>query len=124
MLLLSECWVGQNEKRQFKAPKGMMYRLHSFHATNFSSVANQLFVLDEGLDEPPTSLGFGRPFLALIDLNIDGLFVYGEFDNHKTKFLSMGPLTIAQINSCIQIYGELVIASRTELLIEWFRKGR
>lgn len=44
--------------------------------------------------------------------------------NHKTKFLSLNINNVAATQYKVHVYGQLIPISRTEAIIEWFRKGR
>lgn len=108
---------------RLKAPQGMMFVIQSIHVANAGSdVANNLFVLDYLVED---QVGQITPsdWISSVRLLTTG---HNEFVNdlhHQCKYISI--LTDANVPNCrVTIHGRLINASRTQLLIEWYRKGR
>ena len=111
--------------QQFKAPTGMMYMVESIHFVNLTIEAGTLiYVADYNIHpnnvtdnkEPSNWLAI-HECDAISDIQINGI-------NEKTKFLIAHKNSSTLILGRVTVYGSLVKASRTQLLIEWFRKVR
>lgn len=111
--------------QQFKAPTGLMYMVESIHLINLTAeVGTLIFVGDYNLhvlsatdSKEPTNWLAIHHCDTVSDIMIRGI-------NEKTKFLIAHKNSSTLINGRITVYGTLVKASRTQLLIEWFRKVR
>lgn len=127
MLLISNS-VFEGDFPTYKAPKGKMYFVEAILFAVTTGLSNVVaVVLDEAVEfESNTPFSLQRRIesaLATVNLADDrSFFVHGI--NHKTKYLTFGANSISSFVYLFQVYGELVNASKKDLLSEWFRKGR
>lgn len=115
-----------NGIHRFKAPIRHMYEIHSIYGSIFSGGSNFVSIVDYLLEDEVTSIPNTVDTIALITSNIAGTqFQFNLPVPAKTKFISVGPGNDSTVFSThIYINYELIKASKTELLMEWFRKGR
>ena len=122
MLLISKNFTGTNQ--QHKAPRNMMWIVESISISSETSVnAHLMFVDREARPSVITSLantiqriiGSFSLTIAGVDKEITGI-------NQKTKYVSVGLNVAGSPDVKYQVFGELIRASRKELLIEWFTK--
>ncbi len=109
--------------RRYKAPRGMMYIINIIHVSVATTATNTFGVVDHAIDqEDQNSIANGN-FIFSIDT---GSAINDSLENLKikTKFFTIGFFGSNAAAVRVAIFGELVTVSRTELLIEWFRKGR
>ena len=110
---------------RYKAPVNTMYNITGINFSNFLSVSAELFVYDYLLEDDITDDDSGSSnFIATFNTAIAGTSHFIDSINHKTKFITIGKNTGTSIACQVQIYGDIVPVSKTDLLIEWFRKGR
>ena len=125
-LLITEVFSNATDRRRFKAPRNMLYLLTGYTLTNFGSAGTRFFLIDQSL-EPETdtvNLGNDKQYLINWDLAIDGHSLSFNGMDHKAKYITMGGQSQAvNINVSVQIWGDVVKATKLELLWEWFRKG-
>lgn len=124
MLLLSELFL--DGAIRIKAPKGKIFEIDTIYFNNGMAVAGGLvFVLDYVVEEEITdAYSSVSEFLAAFSTDIAGSFMSIPDVKHRTKYLTITKAGTGGVVSHIAIYGELVKAPRTELIFEWFRKGR
>lgn len=111
---------------RFKAPKGLQYKISGICFSNINVVAGVVvFVVDYlAEDELTDSMIRTVPNIAAWNsaLSSSGIFINNM--DHKTKFITIAKNSTAPVRTIINIYGDLVPISRTEAILEWFRKGR
>lgn len=108
----------------YKAPIRMMYFIETITVAVIGTIVGYIVVQDTLNERFADTLVGQRDIIAA--------FSGGSLDdqptvsgiNHKSKFLSVGKTSSAAMDARILIYGELVPATTTELILEWFRKGR
>ena len=121
MLLIST--VFNDIVLNYKAHKGMLYFIEGILFSNDSGVGGQIRIYDEIIEDAP-DVTTRAGFMACFSPSTDGSNLFVGNINHKTKYISILKNVVATVNVDIVIYGELIKASKTDLLIEWFRKGR
>lgn len=110
----------------FKAPKGFMYEIFDIHFSILVGGSNGIGVVPYQLEDEVVFLSTTTSeFLAFMPTDIAGniadfAFTKGE----KTKYITIAIQDSTAIGVIIIIHYELTHASRTELILEWFRKGR
>ncbi len=124
MLLISEFWNGDPIKRVFKAPLNTMFLIKAYSITSASTAADQFIGLTRAVEELDQILSNNEDYFLEVDLQINGLTHFVTDIDEKAKFITLGPKIGASITSGVQIYGEFIKASTSELIWEWFRKGR
>ncbi len=124
MLLIAEEFL--DDILRFKAPRGQQYFVTAIAMVNLLAVNNVFsFVIDFlSEDQQTDSLIRSAPFLAGIVTTVSGHNIVIQDINHKTKFLTIGKNSTTAVRVFVSIYGKLIPISRTDALIEWFRKGR
>jgi len=124
MLLISQTKNADGARRSYKAPKNQMFDISHVTIGGFAVAQGALIIVDESLEEPGADLGLERQYLVFYDMAIDGQLV-SILIKHKCKFLTIGGRNSSTaISYTVQVFGEFVNASRTDLIWEWFRKGR
>lgn len=123
MLLISVVMDDKVIRR--RAPQGFMYQIDSIKLSNGIALAGFAFVSPYEYEDEIDDIfaNVARDFLVTMDMNLTGNIEFTNIDT-KTKYLSFGK-DIA--NSCkvgISVYGKLVKGTRTELIMEFLRKGR
>jgi len=110
---------------RFKAPRGLQYFIESISMVNQTAINNILVMVIDFLAEDEQTDSFNRssPSIANMITTIGGLHTFINSINHKTKFISIGKNSTAGVTTFINIYGKLIPISRTDTLLEWFRKG-
>lgn len=99
-----------------------MWHITGILVTNLSSSAGLLVILDREVDPAITELpASGAIFLH--DAFIDGSSQFVDNMDHKTKYITMGRNDTSNIGMGVIIFGDIIKASRRELIIEWFRGG-
>lgn len=113
--------------KRFKAPRGFMYEIWDIHFMVFTAGAGILTIVNYLLEDEVTTISVRRSegILASFSSTIAGqaedfTFTKGE----KTKFITGARDGSNTMGVIAIIHYELIKASRTELLLEWFRKGR
>lgn len=122
MKLMSEFLTSQGIRR-FKAPKGLQYLITGIYLAVFEATTGNAYVLDYLVEDEITVVLVitEQNVLSMISTNvIDNSFI--DNLNHKTKYLTLG--TVGNANCLFVVFGELIHLSKTEAIIEWFRKGR
>lgn len=128
-MIISKFFDSNSDPVKFKAPKGFMYNIFDIHfsvtlaGSNIVGVLN--YLLEDEVDQDDWNVANAEGVLAIIATNIAGQaedfnFTKGEM----TKFISIAANTSTVFACFIIIHFELVKASKTELILEWFRKGR
>lgn len=115
--------VFNDQALNFKAPKNMMYKISGINFSNDSPVGGQIRIFDEQTEDN-VDFTSKTGFIASFGISVDGNSHFIDNIDHTTKFISILKNVAATVNVDIQIYGDLVKASKTDLIIEWFRKGR
>lgn len=111
----------------FKAPKGTMYKIWDVHSTIFAGGANAIGVLNflSELIEDVWNVDDTGGLIAVFDTAITGSTQDFQFTTgEKSKFITIAKDGSSAFAASIIIHYELISASKTELIIEWFRKGR
>jgi len=114
-----------NTLQRRKAPYRTMYKIYSIYGTIVSAANNTMKVVDYGVEDEVVTLG---------DVNEGVIFEMETSVIHSTnfvipfpiisKFLTFGTRLTTAFSGRILVNYELINATRTQLLIEWFRKGR
>jgi len=123
MLLISQRIIQEIPKR-FKAPRHLMYLIDSVIFVITSANANRIVISDRLVDDQATTVNELDGFVMFNPVNTNVNNVQYTNLNVKTKFLTIGMHTTIGATVFVYIFGEYFKASRTDLLIEWFRKGR
>ena len=121
MLLFTTIFDGN--LKSFKAPRNTMWRVDSINFSNQLVVANEeIFVVDRQF--PTATLTVSRTVDHILGvMPTDAIANHQILDiDHKTKYLTIVSEAGTTKDAQISIYGEIIRASRKELLIEWFRK--
>ena len=121
MLLFTTIFTGKIIK--FRAPRNTIWRVDSINFSNQLVVANEeIYVVDR--EFPTSTLIVSRTVDHILGLMpTDAIANHQILDiDHKTKYLTIASDVGTTKDAQISIYGEIVRASRKELLIEWFRK--
>lgn len=108
-----------------KAPTGLMYKINAVHvAITTALAANYLIIADRHLDTPDVSdtLRVGD-IVATFATDLQGNFFISDLDV-ITKWITIGKTNAASMDARVSIYGEFVKGTKTQLIMEWFRKGR
>jgi len=112
---------------RFKAPKSTMYEIHGIFIDIVSAGNNSIGVLNYLVEDQITTKNAGvdfEGFLVAIEGDIQRstniIFPIPEI----TKFISVLTRSSSSFEAFVAINYKLKPATRTELLIEWFRKGR
>lgn len=127
MLLVSELFGSSSSLiKTWKAPRGTMWKVDSLSIVVSDSSTASLVIVDyafeDNVDPGSVSLA-GIDALIFVTANALTQYRLTKMD-HKAKFLSVLINTLVSTNFHVAIYGEIVSASRTDLILEWFRKGR
>lgn len=111
---------------RYKAPKNHMYRVTDIHGSVISNGNNQgVWVIPYLVEPERIAFNPQGEFLAFIVCHIAGQSIDFEFMNaENTKFISLVRRLDANFECAIVIHYELIKASKKELILEWFRKGR
>lgn len=122
-VLISTTFVDQFQR--FKAPRHMMYKISSIHfSVAIALAANQILVFSREL----TPTGIPDDFTTSRDsvIAVKSTEAIGDFQvmdiNEKAKIITVGKDNSGVTNAIVTIYGELIRATKVELIIEWFRK--
>ncbi len=114
--------------KAFKAPKGKMYAISDIHGTVNLAGDNLVSVFDYLKEDLSADVGpslSDEGVLANFATNIAGNHIDFNFMIPQTcKFISIGSESATAFEAILIIAYELITASRTQLLIEWLRKGR
>lgn len=122
MLLISHQFVDNIVR--FKAPQHKMYHVSSIAASNLSAVVDHVHIFSESLeaeDDLDATLRIS-PFATFTSSAIGNFQIQGIDD--IMKYISIGKSNAASVNMWINIYGELKKATKKQLIMEWFMKGR
>lgn len=124
MLLISDRVDQNNPVKRYKAPHHMMYELKILNLTIARETASQgdfLLFLDYLLEDEVTEASGTQSFhyqqiaaneTVSIPLDI------------RTKFVSVIDTTASNYSVGFVLYGDIIKVSKTDLILEWFRKGR
>jgi hypothetical protein len=126
MLLISEVWASQSDRRNFKAPKGVQYKIDTIAFNVMTGAGNQMHIVDYLIeDDSPADIGLSLQSLITFDLNNVPFGLSITDVDHKTKYLSLSPrINTTAFSASISIFGSLVPLSKVDAVMEWFRKGR
>lgn len=120
ILTISESW---------KAPKDHMWLIESILVIDHISSANVILFKNEfrrtrqQVDTMPNI----NTQDVLFTLHTDGVTGFNfqiNNINELTKYLTVGKQSTNDVDITFYVFGKLVKATRTQLLIEWFRKAR
>lgn len=110
-----------------KAPKGTMYKIFSVTCGVISNGNNAVIIVPYAMEDEATTLDVtAANAWAVFPTDTVGFFHLANFQlGEQTKWFSVAPSNdVTSFQAVVIFHGELVKASRQELLIEWFRKGR
>lgn len=126
-MLLIDKFVDQSlstEPLTFKAPKRRMYLISSIAFFINVAGANAVHITDYSYEELNAVVDItGSKTIISFPAAALNFFQITDMD-HKAKYISIGSATSTTFTGVIYIYGDLIKATRVELLWEWFRKGR
>lgn len=109
---------------KFKAPRGMMYFVEGINFATVQADGIYITVHPFAIDATFNIDVSTRQAIASFSASIAGTNHFIGGINEKSKFLSIAKASVQTVDVSIEIYGELVKASRTELIMEWFRRGK
>lgn len=117
--------INQTTDLNFKAPKNEIYMIRSITIIPVTIAANRVLVFDRHTEEEPASISesVDTIFFANMALSVITQIYYEE--PVITKFIG-----INAVNESTPFDARIIInystrrATKTELIIEWFRKGR
>ena len=113
---------------RFKAPKGKMYLIESMNFNNRDSTLNTILIFDEWLEEDAGAVDDNTTRRSQIAsfyvIAIDGSNHSISGIDHECKYITIAKTQATSVDVLIEIYGKFTIASKTDLILEWFRKGR
>lgn len=106
----------------FKAPRNHMYLVESIHMMLHGDQANNAIRLysRQLATNVDFFTGISEVFASFSSETVGNFQISGI--NEKMKHISIAKTTAMGVVAEISIYGELIKASRTELIVEWFRK--
>lgn len=122
MLLISYVGLASDSTRVYRAPRGKLYFIKEIFVSVTVFGNSNLFIVDEEKEEQVFS-DHGSP---LITADLNTAIPFYNFNNidHKTKYISLVLSASSSADFWVGIYGELISASTSELIWEWFKKGR
>lgn len=109
----------------FKAPIRTMYKIHSFYGIINFAGNNSVRILNYAVEDDFVIGAQNEGLIFAIEAdsgNISALFVLPVPE--ITKWITIHRSSGTAFTGTVFMNYELVKATRTELLIEWFRKGR
>lgn len=109
-----------------KAPPNQMYNITGLSFANKTALASAfVYVVDRWFPSNITdNVGVGvNNVLGAMDLTTPGQNFSISGIDHKTKFVSIAKTDAGACNVVVSVYGEIIPASKIQLIIEWFRKG-
>jgi len=125
MLLISQFFNGETDRRGYRAPKGHLWLINAYVVNVFNSASVRIIALGRKLAfDHPTPLGDKEAYLFSIDHEPGHFLSPGINLDEKMKWITIGPKDFVASSCSIQIFGEIIKASRIELIIEWFRNRR
>ena len=126
MLLIAELLSTSRPNKGHKAPSGFQYLIEGIFISILDAGNSNAVILDYITEDEVSFLGTVTNIHALLIVPTDNVNagVHMTGINHKTKFLTIALSDSAATVVWVGIYGELITISRTEAIIEWFRKGR
>ena len=112
--------------KRYKAPRGFMYEIFTMYGAIDTANGNSVAILDYLVEDEVSFISNLSHLIGLIDTLVAGNhFNFTLLAPIKTKFISISAsFTSPSFIVNLFINYKLVKASRTELLLEWFRKGR
>lgn len=119
--------MNQEDIFRIKAPTGLMFKIHSMYATTITPGDNGILVINESLEEQVTTIGNAAIRSGVIfemEADVSQNAYFGLPVPEITKFISIATRTSTAFAVDVFINYEFKKATKTELLIEWFRKGR
>lgn len=119
---------GTSPAKRLKAPKNTMFLVSDIHGSVLSSGANTVSVINELLEDELEIIQADTRqsgMIAAFSTAIAGNHVDFNFMTpQKSKFLTVARSSSTAFNAIIIIVYELIKATKPELIVEWFRKGR
>ena len=113
---------------RFKAPPGMIFLIETINFSSRISTLNVCLIFDEWLEEDAGASDDNTSRDSEIaSFYISGLEGFNHSIsgmNHKAKYITIGKEAASSVNVKIQIYGQLIKATETDLILAWFLKGR
>ena len=115
--------------KRFKAPHGFMYEITDIHFSVLAAVNNRVYVIGYDIEEKGTSTDIAASdvadFIAIMETEAIRQQSFHFSVAEKVKYLLLAQAASGNAFECsVVIVGRLTKASKTELLMEWFRKGR
>lgn len=110
----------------FKAPTGKMFVIWDIHFSVLSSGDNSMAIIPYAMDGGVAVHGLtSTEILSLMPMDIAGQAEDFSFTNgERTKMFSVTRQNANAFIGYVIIHYDLVGASKIDLLMEWFRKGR
>ena len=124
MLLYEQRLVDGQIRR--RAPPNTMYRVDSIAFSNKTGVAATLMVLDRWMPTDATQ--------DVVDIDTGDVIAHCQLDivgenyqisnlDHVTKFITITKDIVGSVSCLVSIYGDIIPATRIQLIMQWFRKG-
>lgn len=114
-----------DNKIQTRAPKGMIYKVENITVTIKTALAdNYIFIFSRELPQGTTDSTTSRSnLLGVVSTALTATFEITGV-NEKAKVISVAKEQAGSCAAFIMVYGEIVKATRRELILEWIRKKR
>lgn len=126
MVILVSKFLNENSVPfRYKAPRHFMYIIEDIHWSGMGAAGNRVLVFDYALEDEVTTVNIATKHpIAFFDTTLRASQDVEFTTPLKTKFISIALDSGVAFQGFLIIAGNLVQVSKTELLIEWFRKGR
>jgi len=123
-VIVSTLLLDNNKK--FKAPRGTMYKVSSVVFLSLVALSAFVFCISRSLSttqgNPDQVLNSQGDVFAGHDMTIAGVSFECTGIDEIMKTISISKTSTGACEVKIIIYGEIIPATRRELIIEWFRK--
>ncbi len=125
MLLISEVFLNEDGGKVFRAPVGMLYNINSIFVNLLVIGGGAMYILDRGVEDPLQNVFPTSPLVQVELSTTTANYVFLDVD-HDTKYISVvfDNFSPGAGSYWVGIYGNLIKASKSELIWQWFRKGR
>lgn len=123
MKIFSVRYTGALEIIRKRAPKNHMYRVGSIVFTNQIAIASNLYLITRKVPFDKTSLSHLDDIVGAFETSNLVNFEITDIDE-ITKYITIGQTASVAVAVVITVYGDIIKATKIELIIEWFRRGR
>lgn len=109
---------------RYKAPRNMMFNVESVACSVSTALATNYVIvttrwLEDEIVDSTTLADVIAAFASDLQENFEIINI-----NETAKYLSIGKTNAGSIDAMVLIYGTIKRATKMDLLIEWFRRGR